>query len=411
VISATDVATVHDLALASEASIESLLFALLSQATDSLDGCRQAIPVVHQALASAGLSVDVHFAPAPGTGGFPILIGWSGPRCISPDIILCAHLDTSPPGLGWSRNPLGEDHEEFVFGRGAVVSKSDIAVFIHAAKAARQGLKDLPHVSIAVAITCDEGSGGCYGAAYLLGALGLRPRMAVFAGVSDVVTVAHNGCVQLKVKLTGTACHQSLLPSREDAMRHTTAICESLYAQADELMARPSAIPGLAHPTLNITKVVGGSAYGMSPRDVEIWIDRRVVPDEQLDSARDEIVSRIRALQVKTDVKTEIEVVRMAEPMRPVESAKTLVRILQNEAELAFGKTLKAQGSTLYTDARWFSTAGIPTVMFGAGEADIKISGANGSDERIPKRCLREGVVILARTLVRYCSQTGGGQA
>ena len=101
----------------------------------------------------------------------------------------------------------------------------------------------------------------------------------------------------------------------------------------------------------------------------------------------------------------------MAEPMRPVESAKTLVRILQNEAELAFGKTLKAQGSTLYTDARWFSTAGIPTVMFGAGEADIKISGANGSDERIPKRCLREGVVILARTLVRYCSQTGGGQA
>ena len=101
----------------------------------------------------------------------------------------------------------------------------------------------------------------------------------------------------------------------------------------------------------------------------------------------------------------------MAEPMRPVESAKAFVKLLQGEAEMAFDKKLNVQGSTLYTDARWFSSAGIPTVMFGAGEADIKLSGANGSNERIPKRCLREGVAILARAIVRYCSEVDGGQS
>ncbi|MGE0008346.1 MAG: M20 family metallopeptidase [Parvibaculaceae bacterium] len=410
-ISEPDIGAVHGLAAQSEAGIEALLLALLAHATDSLEGCRKAVPIVRDALASAGLDVEVHSSGGAGAPHFPILVGWCGRRTVTPDMLLCAHLDTSPPGQGWSRNPLGEDSGEFIFGRGAVVSKSDVAVFIHAVKAARQFLKDLPDVSVAVAITCDEGSGGDHGAAHLLEPLGLRPRMAVFAGVSDAVTIAHNGCVQLKIKLTGTACHQSLVPRREDAMRHATAICESLYAHADELAARPGSIPGLAHPTLNVTRVTAGSAFGMSPRDVEIWVDRRVLPDEELDAARDEVLSRITALAAQTDVRTEVSVVRMAEPMRPADSAKAFVRLLQDEAELAFGKTLEAQGSTLYTDARWFSNAGIATVMFGAGEADVKTSGANGSNERIPKRCLREGAVILARTIVRYCLQTSGGQS
>lgn len=407
-ITEKDIEEVHDIALASEAEVESLLTRLLSQVTDNVEGCRQAIPLVHEAMVNAGLSVDLHHAAAGASESFPILIGWVGPRSVSPDVMLCAHLDTSPAGPGWNRNPLGENHSEYVFGRGAAVSKSDIAVYIHAAKAARHGLRKRPDISIAVAVTCDEGSGGDCGAGYLLGTMGLRPRMAICAGVSDVVTIAHNGCVQLKLQLTGTACHQSLVPSREDAMRHAALVCKSLYDYADELAQRSSAVPGLIHPTLNITRVAGGSAFGMSPREVEIWIDRRVLPDEQLADAYHDILIRIRATQAGTDVNTNIETVRLAEPMRPLEAARAFVHCLQNEAQIALGKNLKEQGSTLYTDARWFSASGIPTVMFGAGEADIKLSGANGSDERIAKRCLREGVVVLSRALTQYCLQTSG---
>ena len=405
----SDTVTVHDVALQSETEIESLLLALLSYPTDSLEGCRRAMPLIKEALANAGLAVESHSCGFAEEQSFPILIGWLGQRSARPDLLLCAHLDTSPPGSGWSRNPLGEDYDGFIFGRGAVVSKSDIAVFIYAAKAARQFLQDLTDVSIAVAVTCDEGSGGDHGAAYLLDSLKLRPRMAILAGVSDVITIAHNGCVQLKVKLTGTACHQSLVPAREDAMRHATAICASLYAHADELAQRRSSIFGLAHPTLNVTKITGGSAFGMSPRDVEIWIDRRVNPDEDINVVRDDIISHIASLQTHTDVQMDIDIIRLAEPMRPSESVTAFVRLLQNEAKLAFGKSLEAQGSPLYTDARWFSNAGIPTIMFGAGESDIKVSGANGSDERVPKRCLREAVVILASALVNYCSGTARG--
>lgn len=393
----------HAVAKRSDPDVKSLLLALLSRATDTPKGCSEAAYIVDEALKSAGLRVEWHVATSVGGERFPVLIGWVGKQSSSPAVLLCAHLDTSPPGEGWTRSPYGEEYDGHIFGRGAVVSKSDVAVFIHAAKAAAETLRNTSDVSLAVVITCDEGSGGDHGIAYVLHQLALRPRVAIFAGVSEVVTIAHNGCVQFKVRLVGTACHQSLVRPREDAMRHATAICEAVYVLSEKLAQRNCSVPGIAFPTVNITKVVGGGAFGMSPREVEIWIDRRVTPDESLETARDEISELIAQLESRTDVRTEIEVVRMAEPMRPSPSQQEIVRILQSEAKLAFGKQLRALGSTLYTDARWYSNAGIPTVMFGAGEADIRVSGANGSDERVPERCLGEATVILARSLVAFC--------
>lgn len=400
----SDLRCAHEQASQSEAAVKSLLLTLISRATETPRLCSEVAPIVRDALEAAGLTVEEHFPQSGNQERFPILLGWAGQRSTKPDILLCAHLDTSPAGEGWSRNPYGEEHDGFIFGRGSVVSKSDVAVFIHAASAAHVAMGGKEDISLVVAITSDEGSGGEYGAAYILEELGLRPRVAVFAGVSDVVTIAHNGCVQVKILLVGASCHQSLLQPREDAMRHATTICAALYAVSDEIAGRCSAIPGISSPTLNITKVVGGHGFGMSPRVVEIWVDRRVIPDESVNAARDELLDRILSLRSMTDVRTEVDVVRIAEPMRPSKSQDHFVQLLQNEAYVAFGKTLRAQGSTLYTDARWFSNAGIPTVMYGAGEADIKVSGANGNDERIPERCLREATVILARAIVRYCA-------
>ena len=47
-------------------------------------------------------------------------------------------------------------------------------------------------------------------------------------------------------------------------------------------------------------------------------------------------------------------------------------------------------------------SAGIPTVMFGAGESDISISRANGADERVPEHCLSDATSILACAIVRH---------
>lgn len=394
---------VQALATARHERIVELLGTLVRQPTFEARQCAAATRLTAQAMREAGFEVDEYAPRNPAGEALPVVIGWLGPRRPQPDILLCAHIDTSPPGNGWTRDPFGaECADGFLFGRGAVVSKSDAAGFIHAAAAAHAQLRDGAAHSIAVAITSDEGSGGYFGAAYILDELRLRPAMAILPGVTDVATIAHNGCVQVKVRIGGTACHQSLLPPGEDAMRHATLLQGALYALADRLASRRSATAGVPGPTLNVTRIFGGTEFGMAPRDVEIWIDRRVTPDEQLESAQSEIIATIEKQPGPGGTRLSYEVVRMAEPMRPSANQEHFVQLLSDEAARAFGKRLAVLGSTLYTDARWFSNAGIPTLMYGAGEADIQLSGANGIDERVPLECLRQAPAILARAIARF---------
>lgn len=192
-------------------------------------------------------------------------------------------------------------------------------------------------------------------------------------------------------------------------MRRAAALCGDIYALADRLTLHPSATPGTTAPTLNITRIFGGTEFGMAPREVEIWIDRRVTPDEQLDAARDELLDVIDKKTTKSTTLLTHKVVRMAEPMRPSEKQHHFAKLLSEEAQAAYGKRLINAGSALYTDARWYSNADIPTIMYGAGESDIRVSGANGIDERVPEACLEQATVILARAMARFISERRQG--
>lgn len=386
------------------ATLLDLASALLRVPTFEPEQCGGAISVVANALTGAGFDVEEHRPVNERGTCLPLVIGWLGPRTDRPDLLLCAHIDTSPPGEGWTRDPFGAWREDgFLFGRGAAVSKSDAACFIHAAAAAWKAMNGVTGGTVAVAVTSDEGSGGDHGAGWLLNTAGIRPRCAIFPGSTDVVTVAHNGCVQIRVGIVGTACHQSLVPPTEDAMRAATRLCAEIYAMADRMGGGEPDRP--LRPTLNITRMTGGTVFGMAPREVEIWIDRRVTPDEELAEARDQLVSLIGRVLETGSVSSECEIVREAEPMRPAPSQEPFVTLLREEARTAFGKDARVFHSTLYTDARWYSNAGIPTVMYGVGEADIRASGANGADERVPEIYLAQATTILARAIARFLSE------
>lgn len=383
-----------------QSAVVALVCDLVRHETHQPAQCMAATRGIEAVLRAEGFEVERHEPPDERGEPLPTVLGWLGPRTQAPDVLLCAHIDTSPAGTGWTRAPFGaEIVVGRIYGRGAVVSKSDIACFIHAASAAHRAA---PVGTIAVAVTSDEGSGGDFGAAFLLDRLGLRPALAILPGFTDVITVAHNGCVQVKVKVVGTACHQSIVPPHEDAMRRASGICADIYAHADRLAGPGRVDVGQVTPTLNVTRVTGGTVFGMAPGEVEIWIDRRVTPDETLAEAQAELDRILTSSRAPGGTTVSSETVRLAEPMRPSSGQQPFVKILGEESEAITGQTPPTGTSTLYTDARWFSNAGIPTVMFGAGESDIKVSRANGGDERVPVQALRDATAILARAITRH---------
>ena len=111
-----------------------------------------------------------------------------------PTIALNAHGDVVPPGSGWTHDPYGaEIVDGWMVGRGAAVSKSDIATYAFAMLAVEKCGAAL-NGAVELHVTYDEEAGGEIGPRYLIENGLSRPDLAIGAGFSYAVVNAHNGC-------------------------------------------------------------------------------------------------------------------------------------------------------------------------------------------------------------------------
>ena len=351
-------------------------------------------------LAAIGFEVETHIVPeslvrAAGMISATNLIvrhrfGASGP-CIA----LNAHGDVVPPGLGWTRNPYGAEiiedpvHGPTMYGRGVAVSKSDFATYTYALRALRAAAASgFPlRGSIELHFTYDEEAGGDIGPRWLLAEGHSRPDFAVSAGFSYAVTTSHNGCLHLEVTVNGRQGHAAMPESGIDALEAATAILQSLYAGREALKARRSAVHGISHPTINVGLIAGGINTNVVPDRVSFRIDRRIIPEEDPAQAESELRALIaRAAQPFAGITLDIRRILLALPLTRLPGSEKLIKALQKQGGRIFGVEIEEHGVPLYTDARHYTAAGIPTVLYGAGPRTLREANGHAADE-----CLRLG--------------------
>ncbi|HEX5145563.1 MAG TPA: M20/M25/M40 family metallo-hydrolase [Conexibacter sp.] len=365
--------------------------------------CGAAADVAQARCEQLGLETERHEVdPGGGAAPLPTVLAWLGARTRTPELILNAHLDASPPTPEWTVGAYdAERRDGRVWGRGATLSKSDVAAYAYALAGARDALGAAPARSAVLAITSDEGSGGDHGPRRLLEQLGLRPARAIAAGLTHRVGIAHAGALQLRLTVRGRAAHQAVVAPEQEAMRHAIGLAQRLTAFGDELRDRASVVDGIPHPTLNVTKLCGGELLGMAPGTVELLLDRRVLPSEDTGAALAELNGRIEAACSELGATVESELVQRAEPLRPTPAGEAWARVVQAEARVVLGEQVPLTGVPLYTDARWFGAHGIPTVLYGAGAEDLVGSGVNGADENVAEADVQAAAETVARVAAR----------
>jgi acetylornithine deacetylase/succinyl-diaminopimelate desuccinylase-like protein len=374
------------------------LIGLIRIPTHDIAGCRIALERVASEFSSLG--IDFEWSTPVDTDGFavPTVIGWIGSPTKAPDLLLNAHVDTAPQGEGWMVPAYeGLTREGRIYGRGAF-TKVDVAVFTHAAAAAAHACSQSSTGSVAVAITADEGSGGYIGVKRLLDELQLRPRRVISNGITHSVTIAHSGCVQAKVRILGRGCHQAIVEPKSDVMRHAVLLARRVQANDTRLRRVHSDLSGIASPTISVTRIDGGTGFGMAPVNVEMWIDRRTVPSEPISGAERKIRDLVRNVAISTGADMAVEIVRRAEPLRPSPEQLIWAKEVQVQAETVLGHEPPLRGLPIYTDARWFGARGIPTVMYGAG-ADLLEAGSNGPDENVSMSDMTAAATVIARVV------------
>ena len=317
-----------------------------------------------------------------------------------PTIALNAHGDVVPPGSGWSVDPYGaEIRDGRMFGRGVAVSKSDFATYAFALLS----LKKISHQlrgSVELHFTYDEEAGGAIGPKWLLEQGLSKPDYAISAGFSYAVTTAHNGCLHLEVEVLGKSGHAAEPEKGDDALEAAATILGDLYSYRKALTALPSQIPGIGYPTLVVGLISGGINTNVVPDRIVFRLDRRITPDEIPGAAEKFITALIKeSVRRMAGIRVNVRRILYADPFVPRPGQERLVEAISKHARAVMGTDVGARGVPLYTDARHYSEAGIPTVLYGAGPRTLEEANGHRADENLKLDDLYKATEVIALSL------------
>lgn len=314
-----------------------------------------------------------------------------------PVVALNAHGDVVAPGDGWSHDPYGAEVVDGVmYGRGVAVSKSDFATYAFALKALEQAGAAL-RGTVELHLTYDEEAGGAIGPKWLLDSGLSRPDFAVSAGFSYQVVTHHNGCLHLEVTVAGRSAHAARPDTGHDALEAATRLLTALYAMRGRLAERRSAVTGIESPTLVVGLIEGGINTNVVPDRITFRLDRRMIPEENPAAVEAEIIAVLdEAARALPGITVTTRRIMLAEPFGPVEGAGRLTDAFRTAAEAAFGEPVPTVGIPLYTDARHYAAAGIPTVLYGAGPRSMLDANAHRADEKLVLEDLRKATAAVA---------------
>lgn len=339
--------------------------------TPSVSGSEGAIGRVFAGLADeAGL--DASFLPVPGRA--PNVIA-SREHGDGPTLLFNGHLDTLPiPTLGWAADPYEPrfDGEWYV---AAEVNnmKAALAAMLTAAKSLAGGPWKGRLVLMGAVGECDTLGIGTRTALDD----GLRADCAINGEPTDLaLLIAHAGVTQLQVIFSGTSAHVS---QREQGHNAITDLARAI-ADLDESALRFEAderFPGL--PTLNVGRVEGGTLASMLAAEAAAWIDVRLVPGMTAETVREDLHARLVARGIpRATVTTRIPPEFMNPPAFVADPASRVVTAVAAAHESIAGERCirHSQPPQVFfgSDASHLAAAGIPTCIYGPGEAaDINV--------------------------------------
>jgi len=235
-------------------------------------------------------------------------------------VIFYGHIDVVP-AEGWNAfSPRSEDGK--IFGRGAADMKGSIVALLLALEL----IKEEPlKYDVSVMITTDEESGQSSQLRYL--AQYLQPVSGTYFfnldSNSRYVSITSLGAIQMDIKVRGKSAHSALSHLGENAVENSILLINALMDLKKRVVKKESAIPvhpetGITRmvPRLNINVIKGGLKSNIVPDECLISIDRRLIPEENIEQARKGLLDTLSSVQ---NVVWEIEHEAFVPPIPPCE--------------------------------------------------------------------------------------------
>jgi len=345
-----------------------------------------AITRTQQMIASAARPLGGREAVHTYDGVPNLMIDWGSPDSAE-RLLLTGHADVVPADGPWPSPPFTMTRSGTTLtGRGTADMKGGLAAYVGALNVlARTGQLDGTPISLVV--TGDEEVGSQHGMMPLLREGKTRGRWAVCAEPTNLdVYTGNRGVVSLRISVTGRAGHAGLphvcanpIPV---AARLVTALDSLPVTATDPRFDPPSA-------TLTVTSVAvpGRPSMATIPGEVQLAVDRRLLPGETPQGALEPIRQAIAAV-VTDPFGARIDVLRAWPPYMAADD-DPLVRLAQ-EIVRSVGRRGSLGADLAADDSSWLGDAGISTILCGPGAP----GEAHTAGERIDVSDVRDAIAI-----------------
>lgn len=290
-----------------------------------------------------------------------------------PVLHINGHYDVVPVGSGWTVDPFAaEVRQGRLYGRGSTDMKGGITAAVMAAATLARVEAKL-RGDLVISATPDEETGGELGAGYLVANGFAQADTAIVAEGSEAnsLTLAHKGALWLELKTIGRAAHGSLPDKGVNAVTKMAKLVLALDRFAEELKAKRTHSSELFNDLPSPSLMPGGTIHGgvktnVVPDSCALTLDRRLLPEENMDEAQRQILSVIEMVK-SNDPELRVEAKRLLGiPAYQCPNDAPIATTLFKEITDVNGNEPRVGGTTGFTDAHYFGEQ-MPTAMYGCG--------------------------------------------
>ena len=323
-----------------------------------------------------------------------------------PVCALYFHVDTVPPGDGWTMPPLActVDGRQ-LYGRGAADMKGTVAAVLAALRAAKAA--DLPLAYDPDLLLCTDEEGGLYpGIRYLAEQNRIEGHLLSFnGGAVPRIWAGCLGSMDLRITVHGRAAHSGEAGADGiNAIEAALPVLTAMAALKTKVEARASVLPPPPHlpvpltAKLNVTAAHGGEKGSAVPGRFDILVNRRYLPEEDVAAVRAELEGTVAAalaggLALGHETRLLGHLAPVADPTGPHWPRG------QRALSAGFGfepETFQRWGASSSSDMGWVQQAGIREILLGGLYRPDR--RAHGPDEFTTL----DDIVALAQSVLAY---------
>lgn len=295
-------------------------------------------------------------------------------------LLLESHFDIVPPGPNWTYPPFKLTVKDGkAYGRGTADNKSGIAAAIGAMRQLR--MEDMD-INLKLIAGVDEEIGGRYGVDYVLTDYGLKgdAALVVDAGLERLYLGA-SGVLWGTITIEGKQGHAGYPFKARNAINEAIKMVEALepYRTSVEektsfLNAPPEAPREHVWGRFSVTMIKGGEKENVIPGTCEIRFDRRLLPEEPIEEAEEELGNFFQDAVEKTGCKATLEITNKL-PGYHTSKDTIFVQTVADALNETLGESLPYAAELGGNDGSFFAKNNIPVICFGTIRADTCYHG------------------------------------